>query len=147
LLVDLINVVRSDEPPIVAVTLLNPRLTPERLSGKQLILDLQARDERGQRYNIEMQVRRFALWGARGILYLARLLSEQLEAGQDYRQLKPAIGIHLLDFTLFEDPDQAEQALWCFEMRDRVRPAVRLGRELQLNLVELRKADRLGQLP
>ncbi|NVZ11797.1 hypothetical protein HW932_21370 [Allochromatium humboldtianum] len=34
LLVDLINVVRRDEPPITEVKLLNPRLTPERLSGK-----------------------------------------------------------------------------------------------------------------
>jgi predicted transposase/invertase (TIGR01784 family) len=144
LLVDLINVVRRDEPPIVAVSLLNPRLTPERLTGKPLVLDLNASDEQGQRYSIEMQVRRFAVWSARGILYLARLLSEQLEAGEDYRRLKPVIGIHLLDFTLFEAP---EQALWCFEMRDRVRPEVRLGRELQLNIVELCKADRLGQLP
>lgn len=147
LLVDLINVVRSDEVPIVEVRLLNPRLTPERLSGKSLILDLRAIDERGQRYNIEMQVRRFAHWSGRGILYLARLLSEQLDAGAEYRRLKPVIGIHLLDFTLFEAPEQAEQALWCFEMRDRERPEVRLGRELQLNIIELRKADRLGQLP
>ncbi len=29
-------------------------------------------------------------------------------------------------------------------MRDRNQPAVRLGKELQLNLIELRKADRLG---
>ena len=147
LLVDLINVVRRDEPAIVEVSLLNPRLTPARLSGKQLVLDLKAIDEHRQRDNIEMQVRRFAAWSARGILYLARLLSEQLEAGEGYRRLKPVIGIHLLDFTLFEAPEQAEQALWCFEMRDRVRPEVRLGRELQLNIVELRKAERLGQLP
>ena len=73
------------------------------------------------------------------------MLSEQLEALEGYRRLKPVIGIHLLDFTLFEA--QAEQALWCFEMRDRVRPDVRLGRELQLNIIELRKAERLGQLP
>ncbi|WP_338114245.1 PD-(D/E)XK nuclease family transposase, partial [Thiorhodococcus mannitoliphagus] len=38
LLVDLINVVRVDEPPIAEVSLLNPQLTPERLGGKQLIL-------------------------------------------------------------------------------------------------------------
>jgi predicted transposase/invertase (TIGR01784 family) len=147
LLVDLINVVRRDEPPITEVKLLNPRLTPERLSGKHLILDLRAIDEHQQHYTIEMQVRRFAAWNARGILYLARLLSEQLDTGKDYRRLKPVIGIHLLDFTLFEAEEQSKQALWCFEMRDRDTPKVRLGRELQLNIVELRKADRLGQLP
>jgi len=53
----------------------------------------------------------------------------------------------LLDFALFERPEHADQARWCFELRDRTRRDVRLGRELQLNIVELTKADRLGQLP
>ena len=38
------------------------------------------------------------------------------------------------------------QALWCFEMRDAETPTVTLGEELQLNLLELRKADRLQQI-
>jgi predicted transposase/invertase (TIGR01784 family) len=147
LLVDLINAVRSHEPPIVEVSLLDPRMSPERLSGKRLILDLKAIDEQGQRYNIEMQVRRFPVWSARGTLYLARMLSEQPGVGDDYRKLKPVIGIHLLDFALFDQLEHADQARWCFELRDRTRPDVRLGCELQLNIVELRKADRLGHLP
>jgi hypothetical protein len=56
--------VRSHEPPIVEVSLLDPRMSPERLSGKRLILDLKAIDEQGQRYNVEMQVRRFPVWSA-----------------------------------------------------------------------------------
>ncbi|WP_200286485.1 PD-(D/E)XK nuclease family transposase [Rhabdochromatium marinum] len=93
LLVDLINAVRVDEPSIVAVTLLDARLSPERLSGKRLILDLKAVDEQGRHYNVEMQVRSFGVWSARGILYLARVISEQLEAGEEYHKLKPVIGI------------------------------------------------------
>jgi hypothetical protein len=62
-----------------------------------------------------------------------------------YGELQPAIGIHLLDFDLFQDPAHQDQALWCFEMRDAARPTVTLGQELQLNLIELRKADRLQQ--
>ena len=48
---------------------------------------------------------------------------------------------------LFEASDQATQALWCFELRDRRQPHVTLGNELQLNLLELPKADRLGLAP
>jgi len=66
--------------------------------------------------------------------------------GDDYTQLKPVIGIHLLDFDLFQEPQHQNQALWCFEMRDAETPAVTLGEELQLNLLELRKADRLKQV-
>jgi len=39
------------------------------------------------------------------------------------------VGIHLLDFDLFEAPGQQDQAVWCFEMRDRRQPQVKLGNE------------------
>ncbi len=144
LLIALINAVRADEPAIIELEVLNPKIDPEELAGKYIILDVQAMDETGKRYNVEMQVRRYNAWSARSAFYLARMLSQQLEQGEDYSELKPAIGIHLLDFDLFQTPDQQNQAVWCFEMRDRHRPAVRLGKELQLNLIELRKADKLG---
>jgi len=61
---------------------------------------------------------------------------------ENYREVKPVVGIHLLDFDLFPEPDQA---LWEFELRDRRWPG-RLadpGRSLQLSMIELPKADRL----
>lgn len=143
-MIALINAVRADEPAIIELEVLNPKIDPEELAGKYIILDVQAMDETGKRYNVEMQVRRYNAWSARSAFYLARMLSQQLEQGEDYSKLNPAIGIHLLDFDLFQAPDQRNQAVWCFEMRDRHRPIVRLGKELQLNLIELRKADKLG---
>jgi len=144
LLIALINAVRSTDPAIVDLTVLNPRVDASELSGKYIVLDIQAQDETGKRYNVEMQVRRFGAWHARSAFYMARMLSQQLDQGEDYTELKPAVGIHLLDFDLFQAPEQQNQAVWCFEMRDRIQPSVRLGKELQLNLIELRKADRLG---
>jgi predicted transposase/invertase (TIGR01784 family) len=144
LLAALINAVRPDETPITVVVVLNPRIDPDELAGKFIVLDLLAEDAAGRRYNIEMQVRRYHAWSARSAYYLARTLTGQLKSGEDYQSLKPVIGIHLLDFELFEAPDQAAQALWCFELRDRRQPHVMLGNELQLNLIELPKADRLG---
>ncbi|MBV5299010.1 MAG: Rpn family recombination-promoting nuclease/putative transposase [Rhodoferax sp.] len=144
LLAALINAVRSDEAPVQVVQVPNPHITPAELTGKFIVLDLLARDDAGSHFNIEMQVRRFNTYSPRSTYYLANTLTGQLKGGQDYDQLKPAIGIHLLDFDLFEEPAQQQQAVWCFEMRDRWQPAVRLGRELQLNIIEMRKADRLG---
>ena len=144
LLAALINAVRPDETPIMVVEVLNPRIDPDELAGKFIVLDLLAEDVKGRRYNIEMQVRRYNAWSARSAYYLARTLTGQLKSGEDYQSLKPVIGIHLLDFELFEAPDQAAQALWCFELRDRRQPHVTLGNELQLNLIALPKADRLG---
>ncbi|QVL51295.1 MAG: Rpn family recombination-promoting nuclease/putative transposase [Thiocapsa sp.] len=104
-----------------------------------------ARDAAGTCYNIEIQVRRYDAWGRRGLYYLTRVLVQQLGAGEDYEELGTVVGIHLLDFDLFEDgAAQQNQALWRFEMRDATQPEVTLGNVLQLNLIELKKADRLG---
>jgi len=132
--------VRSAEPPIVELQVLNPEITPEDIHGKSIVLDIFARDDTGQMFNVEMQVRKHAGWSARSVFYLARLLSQQLQEGESYRQVKPVIGIHLIDFDLFP---AHEQACWRFELRDQLYPEVVLDRSLQLNMIELPKADRL----
>jgi predicted transposase/invertase (TIGR01784 family) len=144
LLVSLINAIRTDMPPITRVEILNPRIEPEELTGKFIILDILAEDAEGRLYNIEMQMRCHPAWGARGVYYLASLLSAQLKSGMDYTELRPVVGIHLLNFDYFKGADQQQQAVWCFELRDSTQPKVKIGNELQLNLIELPKADRLG---
>ena len=83
LLVPLINDIRQDAPDIVELEVLNPHINPEELVGKCIVLDVLAKDKTGSLYNIEMQVRRFSAWGARSAFYLARMLSQQLDAGDD----------------------------------------------------------------
>jgi predicted transposase/invertase (TIGR01784 family) len=145
LLVALINDLRPDLPNIEAVEILNPNIEPAELTGKYIILDVLAKDGAGHGYNVEVQVRRYDAWHKRGLFYLARLLGTQLNAGEDYAELRASVGLHLLDFDLFTETEaQRRQATWRFEMRDQHQPAVSLGNALQMNLVELGKADRLG---
>ena len=141
LLTDLINAVRSEEPPIEVVSVLNPQIDPEDLEGKHIVLDILAKDEKGQLFNIEMQMSRREQWSARSIYYLSKTMAGQLKAGQAYSQLKPVIGIHLLAYVLFKEHTQA---CWRFELRDSTNPLVKLGSELQLNIIELPKAARLA---
>lgn len=65
-----------------------------------------------------------------------------LDPKNNYSLPCPAIGIDLLKFDLFRDLQHAEQALCCFEMRDADTPEVRLGEEMALHMLEMRKADR-----
>ncbi|MBN9427424.1 MAG: PD-(D/E)XK nuclease family transposase [Burkholderiales bacterium] len=62
LLADLINAVRSDQPPVDVVEVLNPRIEPEELTGKLIVLDVLARDAAGSLYGVEMQVRHQPGW-------------------------------------------------------------------------------------
>ena len=143
LLTALINAIRSEDEPLEVIEVLNPRIDPEDLAGKFIVLDVLAKDCHGRRINVEMQVKRFDPWSARSTYYLASALTKQITSGESYADLKPVIGIHLLDFEIFTEPPQLSQAHWCFEMRDRWQPATKLGAELELNIIELGKADRL----
>ena len=145
LLISLINAVRHDYPPVVKIEIRHPEILPEHLEGKQIVLDVLAEDSEGVIYNVEMQVCKFVDWGARSLYYLARLLGKQLNKGENYDKVRPVVGIHLLDFDLFTKPSELQQALWRFEMRDSRQPETRLTDRLQLNVVELIKADKMMQ--
>jgi len=140
LLIDLINAIRSTEPPVVDLQVINPEITPEEIKGKLVRLDILAQDETGLMFDIEMQTNKHIGWAARSVFYLARMLGRRLKKGENYHQVRPVVGIHLVDFDLFPE---VVQACWMFELRDRLRPDVVLDRSLQLNVVELPKADRL----
>ena len=145
LLLNLINDLRYDLPKIASVEILNPNIEPSELQGKYIVLDVLARDPDGNCYNVEIQVRKYSAWPKRGIFYLARTLGRQLKTGEDYQSLRASIGLHLLDFDLFDSNEsERRQAIWRFEMRDETQPNVTLGNILQMNLIELSKADRLG---
>ena len=145
LLSDLINSIRYDQPPITITDILNPNISGEDLHAKEIVLDVLAKDGFGVQYNIEIQVRKQTYWGERSLYYSSRLISEQLESGQSYREMKHVICIHLLDFDLF--PEHPEQASWRFELRDQHIPDVVLTKAQQIDILELDKADRLQLAP
>ena len=144
LLSALISAVRFDRPPVEALRVLNPAILPHEFEGKAIVLGVLAQDAQGHRFNVEMQSRRHPDWIARSVFYLARTLTKQLGEGESYEALRSAVGIHLLDFDLFDDP---AQSTWRFELRDERQPRLRLGDEIELNLVELPKARAIGGLP
>jgi len=40
LLLDLVNTIRHDEPPIVELSIINPQITPEDVNSKAITLDI-----------------------------------------------------------------------------------------------------------
>ncbi|PWF21267.1 Rpn family recombination-promoting nuclease/putative transposase [Corticimicrobacter populi] len=145
LLSDLINAILQWPTPIAVVKVLNPDILPRHVNGKRIVMDILVRDATEALFIIEMQVRREEPWPERNVYYLARGLSEQLQAGQNYDGLRPVIGISLLAHDLF--PEHPQQALWRLALRDEQTPAVCFKEALQLHIMELPKAERLGGLP
>lgn len=140
ILCDLVNAV-VDYPEhlhIRSITVKNPIILPEEITEKLIILDLQAVDERGRHYDIEMQVRKYVFYPERTLYYLSRMYASQLDSGIQYDRLRPVIGIHFLDYKQFPESSEIH---FCFELRDVRCPKLRLTDDLSLHLFELPKFE------
>jgi len=122
LLADLINSVRTDAPPIESLEILNPPIT----SGA-----IVAQAASGQILSVEIHTHPQEYVPKQTVVYLSYLI-DQYE--------KPVIGITLLDFDLFPEP---EKALWNFGLRNRHHPEITLD-GLESRIVEMPKAERLN---
>jgi hypothetical protein len=65
-------------------------------------LDIKAVDEKGQHYNIELQVQPEEFYIPRSLYYVSGLYFKQLNKGEGYDCLRRTIGISILDFELFK---------------------------------------------
>jgi len=86
------NAIRSEDEALEVIEVLNPRIDPQDLAGKFIVLDILAKDRHGRRINVEMQVKTFDPWSARSTYYLASALVKQIGIGESYADLKPVIG-------------------------------------------------------
>ncbi len=98
LLISFINSVVSKEDQVVDIELLNPYNPKKFLDSKMSILDIKAKDTRGNYYNIEVQITNEGDYDKRSLYYWAKLYADQLGNGDHYRQLRKAIAIHVLNF-------------------------------------------------
>lgn len=130
-----LNAMLGGNPSIADVEILNPNLEPRYENDKYAILDVRARNNRGDRFNIEIQRTRPAGLPERLAYYASSQLVEQLGAGQGYGELRPSIGICLLDAILFP---QSDDFLTDFRMMNGKHGHV-LTDHLQIHVIELPK--------
>lgn len=137
LLISLINSIISEKDQVKDVQILNPYNIQNLKSDKLSILDIKAECCNGKRINIEMQITDSADYDKRALYYWAKLYSEQLESGSKYKDLKKAIGIHILNFTSIMDSNKYHNM---FHITDS-ETGERYFEELELHTIELNKFD------
>ncbi|MFZ4616560.1 MAG: Rpn family recombination-promoting nuclease/putative transposase [Rectinemataceae bacterium] len=105
LLRELVNLVleRVGLPLAATVTIRNPFSMRKFPSDKEVVLDIEASDDSGRLFDVEMQVTPQQSYGARALYYWSRVNSAQLSIGSGYEALHPVIGIHILDFVMRKD--------------------------------------------
>jgi predicted transposase/invertase (TIGR01784 family) len=87
---------------IRSITITNPITLGEAIADKEFILDITILMNDDTRIDLEMQVKKEEGWPERSLSYLCRSF-DQLEKGEDYATVGPAIHIGFLDFTPFEE--------------------------------------------
>ena len=84
----------------VAIT--NPIELGAAISDKDFILDIRVNLNNEQLIDLDMQISNAYPWSERSISYAARSF-DQLNSGEEYKEVLPVHSIGFLNFTLFED--------------------------------------------
>ncbi|MCS6795151.1 MAG: Rpn family recombination-promoting nuclease/putative transposase [Raineya sp.] len=125
------------ERKIADVQILNPYQVPIVLGAKSTVLDVKAKDETGKEYIVEMQVTDKIGFAQRVVYYSAKSYVSQLNANEEYYELKPVIFIGILNFVFLETPNYLSRHL----ILDTQTQEHKL-KDLEFNFIELPKFNK-----
>ena len=92
---------------ITELTYLDREVSPQHQQHRGVIFDLLVTDQRGERYEVEVQRRDEGAQLVRALYYGARLLSAQLTSSAPFAELLPVRVVMFTKFSLFPDPHPA----------------------------------------
>jgi predicted transposase/invertase (TIGR01784 family) len=98
ILTALVTAVLRPEKPIVHVEVLDPHVPKEDIQDKGIVLDLRVKLQDGTLLDLEMQSDKEPAFRNRAVLYWARLFNAQIERGEDYGVLRPAVLVLFLGY-------------------------------------------------
>ena len=96
------SLLHLDDAEVNSVIISNPIELGKNIDDKTYILDIKVNLNGHAVINLEMQVVNEGNWPERSLCYLCRAF-DNLNRGQSYEDIRPAIQIGLLNFTLFPD--------------------------------------------
>ena len=96
---------RVSPESVKKLEIMNPIILGAEIDSKTCILDIRLLLNNNHYYNIEMQVSKQKYWKERSLTYLCRNY-DNLESGQEYDEVIPAMQISILDFDLFENIEE-----------------------------------------
>jgi predicted transposase/invertase (TIGR01784 family) len=129
------------ENRIADVTIANPYQSPILPNFKATILDVRAKDLKGNTFIVEMQVADVNGMDKRLLYYTSKEYSQQIESGEKYTELNPVIFIGIFDFD-FSQGDYLSNHAIC-----NVKTGERVIKDMDFYFIELPKfRKRLNEL-
>jgi len=115
--------------------ILNPFNYKEFESDKLSILDIKAKTEKGERINIEIQVKQEDDFRKRSLFYWAKTYAETIEESESYSNLKKTIVINIIDYNEISESNKLHTHFKLLEKED----CFVLTDDLQIHYLELPK--------
>ena len=108
LLIELLNdILRAKgEDLIVSVEYLNPFNYKEHEFDKLSVLDIKAKTEKGERVNIEVQVKQEDNYRKRSLYYWAKTYAETIGEGESYASLKKTIVVNIMSYNAINESEK-----------------------------------------
>jgi predicted transposase/invertase (TIGR01784 family) len=97
-----INLPKDEQ--IVDVEITNPYQLGKLSGGKSTIVDVKAKDKKGNTFIVEMQVAEFDFFHKRILYYTSQSYVSQIDKGIEYLKLKPVYFIGILEFDIGQNP-------------------------------------------
>ena len=122
------------------ITIENPFQLPILPNMKASIIDVKAKDYRGNTFIIEMQVADVVGMDKRLLYYTSKEYSQQIVSGEKYTELNPVIFIGIFDFDFTEGDDYFSHHAIC-----NVKTQERLIKDMDFYFIELPKFTKLAK--
>ena len=97
-------VLDCEEDELKEITIKNPNISKEQVRDKDIILDILIETKNKEQVHLEIQISEHANFTERIMYYNSRLITSQLEKGENFENLKKSITIVITDFAIFKQP-------------------------------------------
>ena len=137
ILISFLNAALKLPSPIKDIEFASPYQLPLIKDFKDTFLDVKAVDNNGREFIVEMQIEGNDCFGKRSLYYLAKSYVNQIKKGDDYKLLKPAYFIGVLNFNLFEGKSVVTRHILVNQEENR-----QDLKDFELNFIELKKFNK-----
>jgi predicted transposase/invertase (TIGR01784 family) len=104
----------TGERALVKLSALPTKAKGDNAKDKEAEFDVYAVDGLGRRYEVEIQLREQGFYANRALYYWAKMYAFQLDKSKDYMDLAPCLGIHLMNWRMWDGPRRHHR----FELRE-----------------------------
>ena len=122
---------------IIDVEITNPYQLGKLSGGKSTIVDVKAKDEKGNIFIVEMQVAEFDFFHKRILYYTSQSYVSQIDKGVEYNKLRPVYFIGILEFEIGQSTNYFSR----HKVLD-VETKEQIIQDVEFNFIELPKFDK-----